>query len=136
MKKHTTYVGLDFHKNSIEIASANDGRENEVRYYGGISGNLAALDKVVRKLVSRGATLRFAYEAGPCGYEIYRHLPCRVLTVLLSRFVNSETERQQSQNRPSGCRDGGQVAPPRRVDRYLCPKSRGRGDTRSLPSPS
>jgi len=32
------------------------------------------LDKVIRKLISKGATLRFAYEAGPCGYGIYRHL--------------------------------------------------------------
>jgi transposase len=33
-----------------------------------------ALDRAVRKLVSRGTTLHFVYEAGPCGYEIYRHL--------------------------------------------------------------
>jgi transposase len=32
------------------------------------------LDKVVRKLVSQGRELHFVYEAGPCGYEIYRHL--------------------------------------------------------------
>jgi transposase len=32
------------------------------------------LDKVVRKLVSKGSRLHFVYEAGPCGYQIYRHL--------------------------------------------------------------
>ena len=34
----------------------------------------SALDKAVRKLQSKGVELRFVYEAGPCGYEIYRHL--------------------------------------------------------------
>jgi transposase len=29
---------------------------------------------VVRKLVSKGNRLHFVYEAGPCGYQIYRHL--------------------------------------------------------------
>lgn len=39
-----------------------------------IDGNLSALDKVIRKLEAKGSELHFAYEAGPCGYEIYRHL--------------------------------------------------------------
>ncbi|MHC5092253.1 MAG: IS110 family transposase, partial [Planctomycetota bacterium] len=30
--------------------------------------------KPIRKLEAKGAELHFAYEAGPCGYEIYRHL--------------------------------------------------------------
>lgn len=74
MEKCITYIGLDVHKNSIDIALAEEGRDNEVRYYGTINGDLASLDKVVRKLVSRGHSLRFVYEAGPCGYELYRHL--------------------------------------------------------------
>lgn len=74
MKQSILYVGLDVHKNSIAVALAEDGRESEVRYFGTIGGDMAALDKVVRKLVSRGKSLRFVYEAGPCGYELYRHL--------------------------------------------------------------
>jgi transposase len=31
------------------------------------------LDKVIRKLISKGAVLKFVYEAGPCGYAIYRY---------------------------------------------------------------
>jgi transposase len=74
MKKSSIFVGLDVHKNSIEIAIAEAGRNGEVRSYGKIDGSLGALDKVIRKLVSKGYELHFVYEAGPCGYEIYRHL--------------------------------------------------------------
>jgi len=74
MKKSSMYVGLDVHKSSIEVAIADSGRRNEVRSYGRIDGSLAALEKVIRKLESKGGALSFVYEAGPCGYEIYRHL--------------------------------------------------------------
>ena len=74
MEDCITVVGLDVHKNSIEIVTADTGRAMEVRHFGRIAGTMDALDRAVRKLVSGGATLRFVYEAGPCGYEIYRHL--------------------------------------------------------------
>ena len=77
MKKYSTFVGMDIHKNSIEIAIAQRGRNGEVRSYGKIDGTLNALDKVVRKLVSKGDQLHFVYEAGPCGYGIYRHLTAK-----------------------------------------------------------
>ena len=74
MKKSSMFIGLDIHKTSIEIAIAEAGRDGEVRSYGAIDGTLEALDKVVRKLVSKGCDLHFVYEAGPCGYDVYRHL--------------------------------------------------------------
>lgn len=67
-------VGLDVHKNSISIGIADEGRDGEVRYYGKIDNDMTQLDKVIRKLISQGAVLRIVYEAGPCGYGIYRHL--------------------------------------------------------------
>jgi transposase len=70
----TTYVGLDVHKDSIVVAIAEGGRDGEVRFYGAIGGDLGALDRLIRKLRSRHAKLAFVYEAGPCGYVIFRHL--------------------------------------------------------------
>ena len=74
MKDCSIVVGLDVHKNSIEIATADTDRAMEVRRFGRIGGTIDALDRAVRKLVSGGSPLHFVYEAGPCGYEIYRHL--------------------------------------------------------------
>jgi transposase len=74
VKHSITFVGLDVHKDSIAIALADDGRDGDVRLYGSIDGDTAALDKTIRKIRRAGVELRFVYEAGPCGYEIYRHL--------------------------------------------------------------
>lgn len=74
MKKIVKYVGLDVHKDSITIAVADQGRDGEVRVYGKIPNDLNQIDKVMRKLISKNARLHCVYEAGPCGYPIYRHL--------------------------------------------------------------
>jgi hypothetical protein len=74
MEKTIKYIGLDVHKKSIAIAIAANGRNQEVRFYGTIPNRLDVLDKVARKLICDGSELRFVYEAGPCGYQIYRHL--------------------------------------------------------------
>ena len=67
------YVGLDVHKESIVVATAPQG-DTQVELYGQIGGTLDALDKLLKKLAKPGVELRFVYEAGPCGYVIYRHL--------------------------------------------------------------
>ncbi|MGI9571649.1 MAG: IS110 family transposase, partial [Desulfobulbia bacterium] len=70
----TKSVGMDVHQKSISIAIADEGPEGEVRLYGTIKNTAEAIDKVIRKLVSTGAKLHFVYEAGPCGFGLYRHL--------------------------------------------------------------
>ena len=77
MKNSVLYVSLDVHKESMEVGLAKPGVHGEVRHYGKIGGDLDSLDKVIRKLESQGTELRFAYEAGPCGYQIYRHLTAK-----------------------------------------------------------
>ena len=74
MVDRITYVGLDVHKESIVVAVAEGGLRGEVREYGRIANTAAALDRLLRKLGGDGMSLRFCYEAGPCGYGIQRRL--------------------------------------------------------------
>jgi transposase len=70
----TLYIGLDVHKDSIAVAYAPEDRSAEVVSLGSIGTRQCDIDKLIRKLQSKGATLVFAYEAGPCGYWLYRYL--------------------------------------------------------------
>lgn len=68
------YVGLDVHKDSIAVAYAPEGRGTDVAALGAIGTRQYDIDKLIRKLQAKGATPVFAYEAGPCGYWLYRYL--------------------------------------------------------------
>lgn len=68
------FIGMDVHKESIEMAIAEDGIAGEVRRFGEIGGSKEAFKKTLRKLVAKGKSLHFCYEAGPTGYELYRHI--------------------------------------------------------------
>jgi transposase len=74
MEKKILYIGMDVHKKSIDVAITDERANGKVRSYGKIDGTLEALDKLIRKLKSNASDLHFVYEAGPCGYPIYRHL--------------------------------------------------------------
>ena len=74
MEKSITYVGLDAHKDSTDIAAADARRDAEVRHLGSVAGGLDAVSKSMRKLVSAGRRLHIVYEAGPCGFVLQRHL--------------------------------------------------------------
>src|SRR3979409_2051651 len=74
MADRITYIGLDVHKESVVVAVASGGLRGEVRENGRIANTAGALDRLLRKLGGGGVTLRFCYEAGPCGYGIQRRL--------------------------------------------------------------
>lgn len=76
-KFNAVFVGMDVHKDSIDIALADEGVRGEVRHYGTIGGGLGDVDRALRKIVAGGRTLRVVYEAGPCGYALYRYLTAK-----------------------------------------------------------
>ena len=72
---YAAYVGLDVHKDTIAVAVAYEGRE-EPEFRGEIANRPKAVAKLVRRLSEEfdGGVLLFCYEAGPCGYGLYREL--------------------------------------------------------------
>jgi transposase len=73
MQECSKYVGLDVHKETIAVSVA-EGGGGEVRYVGEIANTAEAIEKLIRQLRKGGSALSFCYEAGPCGYGLYRQL--------------------------------------------------------------
>ena len=92
-----TFVGLDVHKDFISVAVAFP--EGEPQDWGDIPNNPKAVERLTRKL---GPGAIFCYEAGPCGYTIYRQLerlgfPCVVAAPSL--IPEKPGERKKKTNR-------------------------------------
>ncbi|HET6515398.1 MAG TPA: IS110 family transposase [Thermodesulfovibrionales bacterium] len=73
MKKYSKFVGLDVHKTEISVGMANAER-GDAGYYGTIENKAHCYVKLAKKLSKGGEEVLFCYEAGPCGYDVYRQL--------------------------------------------------------------
>ena len=100
---YAAYVGLDVHKDTIAVAVAPAGRESPT-YLGELANQPKAIGKLADKLVGQydGEVIQFCYEAGPCGYEVYRQLKglgfdCAV--VAPSRIPKAPGERIKTDRR-------------------------------------
>ena len=100
---HTAYVGLDVHKETIAIAVAEPGRQEPV-YEGEIPNTPKRVERKIQQLSERygGGLLQFVYEAGPCGYGLYRQLLASghdVQVVAPSRIPKAPGERIKTDRR-------------------------------------
>jgi transposase len=70
----TLFIGMDVHKESIAVAYVAQDHGAEVIYLGTIGTRRCDIDQLIRKMQSKAKHLVFVYEAGPCGYWLYRYL--------------------------------------------------------------
>jgi len=73
MRKSTKVVALEQHMDSTTVAVAGAGRQPP-EVVGVVASTAEAMRKLVRRLDDGKTRLRFCYEAGPCGYGLYRQL--------------------------------------------------------------
>jgi len=72
-KSNNIYVGLDMHQEFIAIALAYEGR-GEPAYYGEPPNKPGGGPRTGQAFGQAGLGAAFCYEAGPCGYGLYRQL--------------------------------------------------------------
>jgi transposase len=104
MQETTLYIGLDVHKATISVTTAAEGREGLVKFIGTIPNTPDDIAKLAKRLAKNGARLDFCYEAGGCGYAIYRQLTelghaCAV--VATSRIARKPGDRIKTDRRDS-----------------------------------
>lgn len=102
MSTQAKFVGLDVHKDTIQISVAEGGRDGEVRPFGSISSDLHTVERAVTKLRADGAELHVAYEAGPTGFVLQRHLASMgidCLVVAPSKMAVPQRGRQKTDRR-------------------------------------
>jgi transposase len=69
----TLFIGMDVHKDAIAVAYVPQDHGAEVTYLGTIGTRQGDIAQLIRKMQSKATHLIFVYEAGPCGYWLYRY---------------------------------------------------------------
>lgn len=98
MNKITTFVGLDVHKKTISVAVAYEG--GEPHHFGKMANRPEKVEELVKKLGAEGTL--YAYEAGPCGYALYRRLAeagARCVVAAPSRIPQAPGDRVKTDRR-------------------------------------
>lgn len=72
MKNSTIFIGLDVHKDFIAVAHAQHGQK--VMEERQIINESQSIRRLVGRLARHQKPLSFFYEAGPCGYGLYRQI--------------------------------------------------------------
>lgn len=99
---YDAYIGLDVHKETIAVAIANPERGGEIRFYGNISNDHNSIGRLFRKFEKKYDHVLVCYEAGPCGYPVYRQLSnagIECMVVAPSRIAKSPTDRIKNDHR-------------------------------------
>jgi transposase len=73
MKDSNTWVGMDVHADSIRVAVFDDYSE-EVRQEYAIVPDSKGMLSLLKRMKAITGKVHCVYEAGPCGYELYRYL--------------------------------------------------------------
>jgi len=118
----TLYVGLDVHKDSIAVAYALG--MGEVEQLGKIGTTKTDVDRLCKRLQSKGRQVRVVYEAGPCGYGLYRELvqkgfDCMVCAPSLIKKSPVIASRQTGVTQSNWCADCAPVTSRRCMCRAL-----------------
>ena len=99
---YSAYIGLDVHKDTIAIVVADPERGGDIRFQGNIDNTPDSIRHSFTKLKNKYPLPLLCYEAGPCGYQLYRQLTqmgleCQV--VAPSRIPRSSTDRIKNDHR-------------------------------------
>jgi transposase len=73
MDDFNTYVGMDVHMESVTVAIAHKGRSDPM-LWGEVVNRPLDIRRMAKRLKGKYGSVAFCYEAGPCGYEIYRDM--------------------------------------------------------------
>jgi len=79
MSNSTRFVGLDVHKATIAVATAEP--DGSVLEHGVIPNDPSSVRKLAKRLAPAGIELKIAYEAGPTGYARTARSPVWAWTV-------------------------------------------------------
>ncbi len=99
---HDAHIGLDVHKETIAVAIASPERGSEIRFWGNIPNTPSSVDRFLNKAGKNSSMMLVCYEAGPCGYPLYRQLANRGIECVIvapSRLPKSPTNRIKNDHR-------------------------------------